>query len=68
MALADAATLRADLRGPRAIYHAYRRWALGNRIDFQLIYGNPIPGYIAPSEVTVSAVIKRFRAFLTAAQ
>lgn len=34
---------------------AYRRWALECPTDFQLIYGNPIPGYAAPREVTVPA-------------
>ncbi|MCB0185050.1 MAG: TetR/AcrR family transcriptional regulator [Caldilineaceae bacterium] len=34
---------------------AYRAWALENPIDFQLIYGNPIPGYRAPAAVTVPA-------------
>ncbi|MEZ4675940.1 MAG: helix-turn-helix domain-containing protein [Caldilineaceae bacterium] len=34
---------------------AYRRWALKQPIDFQLIYGNPIPGYSAPAAVTVPA-------------
>lgn len=31
---------------------AYRDWALTNRVDFQLIYGNPIPDYHAPAEIT----------------
>jgi len=34
---------------------AYRQWALANSLNFQLIYGNPIPGYVAPAEVTVPA-------------
>lgn len=34
---------------------AYRQWALDHPVDFQLIYGNPIPGYVAPAEVTVPA-------------
>jgi AcrR family transcriptional regulator len=34
---------------------AYRAWALEQPIDFQLIYGNPIPGYAAPPAVTVPA-------------
>lgn len=34
---------------------AYRRWALAHPIDFQLVYGNPIPGYAAPTEVTTPA-------------
>jgi AcrR family transcriptional regulator len=39
---------------------AYRRWALDNRIDFQLIYGNPIPGYVAPAERTMPAARRGF--------
>lgn len=34
---------------------AYREWALAHEIDFQLIYGNPIPGYVAPADVTTPA-------------
>ncbi|MCB0084074.1 MAG: TetR/AcrR family transcriptional regulator [Caldilineaceae bacterium] len=34
---------------------AYRQWALDQPIDFQLVYGNPIPGYAAPAEVTTPA-------------
>ena len=25
---------------------AYREWAIAHPVDFQLIYGNPIPGYV----------------------
>src|SRR5262245_33076145 len=32
-----------------AVLMAYRQWALDHPIDFQLIYGNPIPGYVAPA-------------------
>lgn len=39
---------------------AYRRWALEHPIDFQLIYGNPIPGYEAPGELTVPAATRAF--------
>lgn len=38
----------------------YRRWALDNPIDFQLIYGNPIPGYVAPAERTMPAARRGF--------
>lgn len=38
----------------------YRRWALEHPIDFQLIYGNPIPGYEAPSELTSPAASRAF--------
>ncbi|MBX3082509.1 MAG: TetR/AcrR family transcriptional regulator [Anaerolineae bacterium] len=31
----------------------YRDWALANPAVFQLLYGNPIPGYEAPAELTV---------------
>lgn len=40
---------------------AYRQWALAHPADFQLIYGNPIPGYEAPRELTVPAVVRGFR-------
>jgi len=44
-----------------AVLKAYREWARLKPVDFQLIYGNPIPGYVAPSEITVPAVIRGFR-------
>jgi len=37
----------------RAGLQAYRHWAIEHPADFQLIYGNPIPGYEAPRDVTV---------------
>jgi AcrR family transcriptional regulator len=40
-----------------AVATTYREWALANPTDFQLIYGNPIPGYHAPREVTVPASV-----------
>ncbi|MEZ4668026.1 MAG: TetR/AcrR family transcriptional regulator [Anaerolineae bacterium] len=39
---------------------AYRWWAVEHPVDFQLVYGNPIPGYVAPREVTVPAVVRTF--------
>lgn len=39
---------------------AYRKWAITHPYDFQLVYGNPIPGYEAPREVTVPAVTRGF--------
>jgi AcrR family transcriptional regulator len=33
----------------------YRDWALARPVDYQLIFGNPIPGYSAPSELTQPA-------------
>lgn len=37
----------------RAALLAYRQWAVSNVTAFELIYGNPIPGYSAPSAITV---------------
>lgn len=42
----------------------YRRWALEHPVDFQLIYGNPIPGYEAPTEVTTPAASRAFAVLL----
>lgn len=48
--------------GPKikATMLAYRAWAISHPIDFQLIYGNPIPGYQAPAEVTTPLARKPF--------
>lgn len=56
---ADAACDPADFPARlRAVMSAYRQWALDHPTDFQLIYGNPIPGYVAPSERTVPAATR----------
>jgi AcrR family transcriptional regulator len=51
---------------------AYREWAVAHPVDFQLIYGNPIPGYVAPAEITVPLARRPFdglfRLFLEAYQ
>jgi AcrR family transcriptional regulator len=49
-----------------ALLMAYRAWALDHAVDFQLIYGNPIPGYVAPREITVPAVVRTFVPIVTA--
>lgn len=74
-ALADAlneaaAAQPADNYGARllAASLAYRAWAVARPVDFLLIFGNPIPGYIAPSEQTVPAAIQVFSAFLSIMQ
>ncbi len=48
--------------GPKVIASclAYREWAVAHRVDFQLIYGNPIPGYVAPAEITVPLARRPF--------
>lgn len=56
----------------RAMSLAYRAWAISHAVDFQLIYGNPIPGYAAPSEVTAPLArrpfLELFETFLAAWQ
>jgi AcrR family transcriptional regulator len=53
-----------------AIALAYRAWAVAHPVDFQLIYGNPIPGYVAPAEITaplaLSAFLGIFREYVAA--
>ena len=39
---------------------AYRRWATEHPLDFQLIYGNPIPGYLAPADITIPLARRPF--------
>lgn len=43
-----------------AVMGDYREWALAHPVDFQLIYGNPIPNYTAPAEKTVPAAKRGF--------
>lgn len=78
-ALADAidaaeADTPGETCGPKilAMCLAYRQWAVEHAVDFQLIYGNPIPGYVAPAEITVPLARRTFdglfRLFLEAYQ
>jgi AcrR family transcriptional regulator len=43
-----------------ALCLAYREWAIANPTVFQLIYGNPIPGYHAPEELTIPLARRPF--------
>jgi AcrR family transcriptional regulator len=43
-----------------ALCLAYREWAIANPTVFQLIYGNPIPGYRAPAELTLPLARRPF--------
>ncbi|MBC7810599.1 MAG: WHG domain-containing protein, partial [Burkholderiales bacterium] len=47
---------------------AYRQWAIDHPTDYMLIYGNPIPGYHAPREVTVPAVMRTSVTFVSLLQ
>jgi len=60
-AAAEGATHAAQLV---AAAKAYRAWALENPSDFQLIYGNPIPGYEAPFDVTQPAASQTGQVFM----
>ncbi len=55
-----------------ALCLAYRQWALDHPVDFQLIYGNPIPGYQAPEDLTIPLARRPFagifRCFIEARQ
>jgi AcrR family transcriptional regulator len=44
----------------RATVVAYRRWAVEHPVDFQLLYGNPIPGYVAPFDLTAPLARRPF--------
>ena len=61
MAEGEASAPKTDYAGRlMGMLMAYRRWALDHPIDFQLIYGNPIPGYVAPAERTMPAARRGF--------
>jgi AcrR family transcriptional regulator len=47
-----------------AVMMAYRQWALDHPTEYILIYGNPVPGYHAPSEITTPAARRSLEAFL----
>jgi hypothetical protein len=38
----------------------YRAWGMEHPVHFQLIYGNPIPGYYAPEELTIPLARRPF--------
>ncbi|MFD1048218.1 TetR/AcrR family transcriptional regulator [Kibdelosporangium lantanae] len=39
-----------------AACHAVRRWAKANPYEYALIYGSPIPGYVAPPDTVAAAI------------
>ena len=61
MAAAGAARPQAPV-GDRllAMCLAYREWALAHPQDYLLIFGTPIPGYVAPAEITGPAAKRCF--------
>ncbi len=47
----EAAVGRTDLAGRwAAVCEAVRSWALANPNEYALIYGSPVPGYVAPAD------------------
>jgi AcrR family transcriptional regulator len=44
----------------RAICLSYRQWAVTHPVDYNLIFGNPIPGYHAPAERTNPVISQSF--------
>jgi AcrR family transcriptional regulator len=43
-----------------AVANANRQWALTHPIDYQLLYGNPIPNYVQPTDVTYPPARRSF--------
>lgn len=53
---AEAGVERADVRERwRAGCHAVRAWARAHPHEYALIYGSPVPGYVAPQETVTAA-------------
>jgi AcrR family transcriptional regulator len=53
---AEAAVARDDLAGRwSAVCGVVRAWALANPNEYALIYGTPVPGYVAPPATTAPA-------------
>lgn len=55
-AAADAAVSRDDHLGRWiAIFRAVRAWALAHPHEYALVYGSPVPGYVAPADTVAPA-------------
>lgn len=39
----------------RGVAHAVRSWAIDNPHEYALVYGSPVPGYVAPSDTAAPA-------------
>jgi AcrR family transcriptional regulator len=50
-----------------AVCHAIRDWARANPHEYALLYGSPVPGYVAPDD-TVTPAIRVSGAFMVLAQ
>src|SRR3954451_9400840 len=48
---AEVAVRRSDLRGSwHTPCHAIRDWSRSHRAEYALLYGTPVPGYVAPQD------------------
>jgi len=47
-----------------AALRTYRAWALAHPAEFALLFGTPIPGYVAPRETTIPAAARAFAALV----
>jgi AcrR family transcriptional regulator len=66
---AERAVPTSDFRGRlHAASSVYRSWSLAHPIEFQLVFGNPIPGYEAPVELTGPAMANVFGVFMDVLQ
>jgi len=53
---ADASSPRGDIgRRWLDVCRSIRGWAVENRHEYALIYGSPVPGYVAPQDTTAAA-------------
>ena len=55
-------TVQSSAERLTAVANANRQWALAHPTDFQLIYGNPIPGYEQPIDLTYPPARRSFLA------
>jgi AcrR family transcriptional regulator len=53
-------TLTTSAERLSSVSYSYRQWALEHPMDFQLIYGNPIPNYEQPTDVTYPPARRAF--------
>lgn len=59
-AAANAAAAAGVAAQLRAVAQANRQWALAHPVDYQLLYGNPIPNYQQPIDITYPPARRSF--------
>jgi len=43
------------IHGGKVVARALRAWSLSNPAEYALLYGTPVPGYVAPADTNVPA-------------